>query len=99
MGGIITSKTGKRTGYTLIAESIDELPKFKKKPDITFYVSSTRVTKYIYRLLDKKLDDKITIIIEYVKPEIYKIELYGKNSGEAYKIADEMGIIRKVKKT
>ncbi len=97
LGGIIAGKSGKRAGYTLIAESINKIHKNKSKPDIVFHISSTKVTKYIYRLLDKKLDSKLKIIIEYVRPEIYKVEVYGKEFKEAYKIAEEMGIVRKVK--
>ena len=97
LGGIVAGKSGRRTGYTLIAESLNKINKPGGKPSLVFYISSTKVTKYIYRLLDNKLEKKLGVIIEYVKPEIYRVEIYGDKAGEAYKIAEEMGIVRKIK--
>ncbi len=99
LGGIVAGKSKKKTGYTLIAESIEKLDNMPKKPVIVFYISSTRVTKYIYRLLDRGLHNKALVVIEYVRPEIYKVTVYGSRVDEVYEVAEEMGIVRKVGST
>jgi len=96
--GSVASRGGrKRSVYTLVGETVDGFRKTGGKPARSFYVSSTSVTKYVYRLIDSGLAEKTGIVIEYVNPEVYRVEVYGGAGDEAYKIAEEMGILRKPK--
>jgi len=94
LGGIATSK---KVGQTLIAESLDGKPEIKKKPIDTYYISSTSVTKYIYKLIDSNLHRTSLIVIRYIDVEKYRVEIYSGRVKEIRKIAEEMNIIRKQK--
>ena len=97
MGSVVSRGGKKRSVYTLVGESIEDFRKTSGKPARSFYVASTSVTKYVYRLIDSELAEKASIVIEYVNPEVYRVEVYGDAGDEAYRIAEEMGILRKQK--
>jgi len=97
IGSVKVGKSVRRATFTLIAESLENFEKPKRKPMKAFYISSTSVTKYIYRLVDAALTDDTVIVVEYISPEVYRVEVYGQGFEEVYKIAEEAGIVRKPK--
>jgi len=90
----LTGVRGRRTSYTLIAESIDQPSIDSVKKALTMYISSTAVTKFIYRLLNENYDANNTIVIEYIKPEYYRVRVYGSNPEKIYELASSMNIVR-----
>ncbi|MET1159885.1 MAG: hypothetical protein ABWW65_02890 [Thermoprotei archaeon] len=98
-GGIVArGRTRKSTqASTLIAESVNSFKVTNKHYD-SFYISSTSVTKYLYRLIEEKLHEKNLIIVEYIDPEKYRVKIYT-NDNRPRSIAEEMGIIRQQSKT
>ncbi len=96
IGGIVAGKSKKKTGYTLIAESIDGF-KTNGRPSHRFYISSTKTTRFIYRLIDQGLHRKTCIVLKYIDIETYVVEIYGKHGKEIKSLAEEMGIVRSKK--
>lgn len=94
---VISRIKGKRTiSYTLLGETIDKPPQIGSEPVRKYFISSTRVTKYILRLLDETSPSKYTMIIQPITKETYEVTIYG-SSEEAYKahkIAEEMNILK-----
>jgi len=96
IGGIVTSRVRKTT-YTLVVESLDEPPHIDDPPDKRFYITSSKVTRYIYRLIDHGYDKNNIVLIKYLDPEKYLVETYGSGSREIYSVAEELGIVRKTR--
>ncbi|MEM0380484.1 MAG: hypothetical protein QXX35_05010 [Desulfurococcaceae archaeon] len=98
LSGLTRSKSSKKTVYTLLAESVDKPDVLKEKPVKSFYISSARVMRYIYKLLDQVDEDneELIIVIEYYNPEIYRVNVYNDEEDVAYKIALELGILKKI---
>ncbi|ADI31382.1 hypothetical protein [Staphylothermus hellenicus] len=94
---IVSRNKSKRSiSYTLLGESIDKPPKTNNDPQAKYYISATRVTKYILRLLDETRTSKYIMIIKPITKEKYEVLIYG-NSAEArkaHKIAEEMNILK-----
>lgn len=97
LSGLSSSKSLKKTTYTLLAESIDKPNIIVDKPIRSFYISSTNVTRYIHKLIDHfdKDSGEICILIEYFKPEVYKVIVYSDEKDIAYNTAVEMNVVKK----
>lgn len=97
LSGLNTGRSSKKTTYTLLAESIDKPELNIDKPIRVFYVLSTRVTKYIHKLLEylDNYNEEICLVIEYFKPEVYRVKVYSDEKDIAYKIALDMNIVKK----
>jgi len=93
-GGIIASGKKSTQAYTLVAESIPALPFKNTPPKKEFYVASTAVTRFIYRLVDEKIHERSRVVIEYLRPEVYVVRVYSGDAKKIYSVADEMGIVK-----
>lgn len=89
-----SSRAPRRAVYVLLAELVDEPEVVEEKPLKEFYISSTRATKYIHKLVES-MDDEACIVIEFIRPEVYRVAVYSDKKDVAHGIAIEMGITRK----
>ncbi|ABN69658.1 hypothetical protein Smar_0551 [Staphylothermus marinus F1] len=94
---VVSRTKGKRSiSYTLLGESIDNPPEINSDPQAKYYISATRVTKYILRLLDETNSSKYIMIIKPVTKETYEVLIHGNSveARKAHKIAEEMNILK-----
>lgn len=92
-----SGKTRRTISYSLIGESLDDEPKIRGTPTNTFYISSTRVTKYILKILDEEMLSTVIIVIKPITKEIYEVNVYNATNKIIDKIkgiAEEMKIVR-----
>lgn len=92
-----SGKTRRAVSYSLIGESLDNEPKIKGSPAGTFYISSTRVTKYILKILDEEVSNTVVIVVKPLTKEVYEINVYNASRKVIDKIkgiAEEMKIVR-----
>jgi hypothetical protein len=99
IGRIISSKTRGKQGisYTLLGESLDDEPIISDEPVMKYYISSTRVTKYIVKLLDETKTRKYILLIKPVTKETYEVIIYGdrEEAVKTYTLAEELKILKK----
>ncbi len=94
---VVATKTRHAVSYSLIGESLDDEPKIKGTPIEKFYISSTRVTKYILKILDEEIPSNVVLVIKPLAKEVYEVDIYNASRRVIDKIkgiAEEMKIIR-----
>ncbi len=94
--------TGSRrasVAHSMVGETLDEQPRPQGRPVSVFYISSTKVSRYIIRLLDEDVDG--IMVITPVTKSIYCVELYGftrRDVARVKEIAESMKALRAIKK-
>ncbi len=86
--------------YTLIGKSLDNPPKKPSGVPERIYVSSSRITKLIIKLLDEIKIDKEIILVWPRTKETYVIEIYYPRRAivdRIRKLAEELKILRQIK--
>ncbi len=86
--------------YTLIGSSIDNPPEKPGGEPEKIYVSSSRITKLIIKMLDEIKIDKEVIIVRPRSKETYIIEIYNPRKTTVDKIrrlATDLKILRQIK--
>ena len=95
---IVSGTRRSNVAHSMVGETLEEEPRLGS-PTASFYVSSTKVSRYIMRLLDEELD--ATLVIRPVMKSLYRVEVYGggrKAVSRLREIAESMKALRVPKK-